>query len=185
MPLKDVEAFQLYTVAQVAELFPNDDARKKKSHVEDVEKLIRAHGCFKRFGEQILLSQGDVRALFRAISVDKLTAIDGSPAPTSDGYAVAVGSRTDPDCQVFLSWAPLGSVSSLVRDVQRFADFRVELLDYAGRTYGEFVALRERLKPCRYFGNWYCRGPNSLETQRVMDELFRAKDEGEDEIDGT
>lgn len=180
MSLKSFDEFNLYTVEQVAELFPKGDGRQGKGHVKEVEQLIRAHACFRQFGEQILLTQSDVRALLRAISRNN-RATDGTPTPSTDGYVLAAGSRTDPECQVFIGWAPVGAVDNLLRDVQRYADFKCELLDYVPRTYGEFEALRERLKPCRYFGNWYTRGPQSLETQRVMDELFATHGEDEDE----
>lgn len=180
MSLKNIEAFNLYTVEQVAELFPKADARKAPAHVKEVEHLIRAHACFRQFGDQILLTQSDVRALLRALSRNNRVT-DGKHALSTDGYVLAVGSRTDPECQVFIGWAPVGELDDLLCAVQRYADFKCEMLDYVPRTYGEFEALRERLKPCRYFGNWYTRGPQSLETQRVMDELFATHGEDEDE----
>lgn len=169
--LKEIEDFKLYSLEQVAELFPSDDARKKKGHVEEVERLVRACGCYRRFGERIFLTVADIHSLFRSISNNN-RASDGKPAPSTDGYVIALGSRTDPECQVFIGWAPLMGVDNLIRDVQVYADFKVEFLSHAPRTYGEFLKIKEELKPNRYWGNWYCRGPQSPVTQKVMDELF-------------
>lgn len=178
MSLKDVEDFKLYTVAQVAELLPPADARSQKGHVRAVEELIIAHGCYRKFGEQILLTQGDIRALFRAMAHNS-RASDGEPLPTAEGYVVAIGHRTDPEYAVFIDWAPLGGVDQLIRDVQRCGDFKAEYLDHAPCQYGDFKEIAKRLKPHRYYGAWYVRGEM---LQAIMNDIFKTEIEDEDEV---
>jgi hypothetical protein len=177
MELKNNEDFKLYTVEQVSEIFPKSDGRAKKGHVENVEALILAHGCYRRFGDAILLTQNDVHALLRSMSANSRVT-DGAPAHSAEGYIVAIGSRTDPDVQMFVAWAPLHGLDNLIKDVSAYAEFKAELLDYKPARYGQFLGVREQLKPFRYFGHWYAR---SVEFQVVINELFASTQEREDD----
>lgn len=174
MALKDVEEFKLHTVADVATLFPQTDGRKGKKHESEVEQLILAHGYYRQFGEQVLLTNADIRNLFRAIGRNS-RASDGQPAPKTDGYVVVLGSRIEPTANVYIGWAPLNGVHHLVDDVQTHSPFKTELLDYAAGTYEDFVGVRERLKTQRDYGNWYYR---TAETQKLLTELFVTTQQG-------
>jgi hypothetical protein len=165
------EQFELFTVEDVAALFPAVDERKKKAHVEAVEELIAAHGIYRKFGEKKFLTRTDIDALFRAIAHNS-RASDGAPALKSEGHVVFIGNRTMTDVNVYIGWAPIGGVDVLVRNVQDHADTAVQLLDYAAGTYEAYLGVCERLKRERHFGNWFYR---TKETQTLMDEIFLPK----------
>lgn len=146
--------FGLYTLEEVADLFPRTETTKPKAHLKLVEELVRKHGCFRAFGDAILLTRGDVADLMRNLSCRGSE--DPEPTAADEGHIVFVGSRTDTTDDVFVSWAPPGGVQravSAVRDVVP----DVSLLDFAAMTYGDYVAWTENLNTERRLGKWFHR----------------------------
>ena len=145
--------FRLYTVAEVAELFPQAGTSAAR-HVKAVEELVRQHGCYRKFGDAVLLTERDVADLFRNIAVRG----PGTPEPQDgdDGHAVFIGSRTDASAEVFVDWCAPGAVDACVRRVKEVTP-SVDLLDFAAMTYGQYVEWTERLAKQRCMGKWFYR----------------------------
>lgn len=162
MGVTDLKArFRLYTIAEVAELFPREESTKPAKHQKAVEELVRKFGCFRLFGDAALLTEDDVAELLRNIAV---RSVEGSPEPqeNDEGHVIFVGSRTDITDDVFVDWCRAGTVQQTVHRVNEVVS-DVHLLDFAPMAYGAYLAWVDSQKQYRRMGKWFhrTRGFNS------------------------
>jgi len=64
--LKDYTEFRLYRLDDVAELFAERPGPKVKT---ELKELVLAYGTYRKFGDEMFFTEGDVRALFRCMAV--------------------------------------------------------------------------------------------------------------------
>lgn len=170
--LKD--RYKLYTVTEVADLFPTTGSQAK--HLKAVEEAIRTHGNYRLFGDTILLTDADVAALINALAVQGPSA--ENPGLGDDGHIVFVGSRTDVEQEVFVTWSRPGRVDATVREVQEIVP-DVHIIDFAACTYGDYLTWVEARADDRSMGKWFAR---TKRFNRAMAVLFPAEDNDNVEI---
>ena len=64
--LKDNPDFRLYRLDDVAELFAERSGPKVRA---ELKELVLAYGTYRKFGDEMFFTEGDVRALFRCMAV--------------------------------------------------------------------------------------------------------------------
>ncbi len=170
-----VTKFRLYTVAEVAELFPTD-GKSSAAHTKAVAALIRSHGSYRSFGDTILLTESDVASLLRGIAVRGQEA--AAPAVADEGHIVFIGSRVDATAEVFVTWCRPGDVDAAVREVQVGVP-DVQLLDFAAAKYGDYVAWTESQSRWRQLGKWFLR---TRQFNAAMAMLFATEDNDNVEV---
>lgn len=149
--LKDQSEFRLYRLEDVAELFSDKPGPTVKRNVEE---LVRKYGTFRQFGDQMLFTDGDVRALFRCMAV---RAVKGDPSHDTPGHMVFLGAVRDPEAEVAMIWCPIGHVEQAVADFEYHSG--AGLLDYVPATYGQYVQSKDNMRSSRSVGVWYTRTP--------------------------
>lgn len=142
--LKDSTEFRLYRLDDVAELFAERPGPKVKT---ELKELVLAYGTYRKFGEEMFFTEGDVRALFRCMAV---RAVKGDPSHDTPGHVVFLGTVRDPEAEVAMIWCPIGQVEQAVKDFEYHSG--VGLLDYVPATYGQYVQFRENHRASRSVG---------------------------------
>jgi hypothetical protein len=147
----------MYTVKEVAALFPVEDPARK-AHVAAVRAVIESIGCYRIFDEEIFLTDADVRDLMDGIRARG--GVSSEPLDTELGHLVLIGPRVhDEGCLNFLGWARAGEVQKLITSVQTYATEKVDFLDAAACSYGEFKHHFESLQKYRERGYWHVAVP--------------------------
>jgi hypothetical protein len=167
---------KLYTVAEVAELFPAADKRK---HVQAVLALILKHGTYRQFGEQILLMESDVRDLLGQMR--KRGPGKSVPLDTDLGEMLVMGHPTDHELLMYVGFAPEGHTDRIVTQIATLAmEPGYELLDWCKCTYGDFRRETQRIKEFNYYGYWYRRTAGLVEWIRKHCDVASPLDEQEE-----
>lgn len=152
-----LDRFKLFTVEQVAAIFPGTSTGKR--HVLAVEDLITTHGTYRKFGDLVLLTESDIENLLAAMAAKHQTS--STPPDDTEGYIVFIGSRTaDPDTLIAMVWAPIGGVERVLHQYQSTAPDKVDLLDVAPCTFGTFKQHRKAMIKHRWGATyWQTRAP--------------------------
>lgn len=162
------DRFRLFSVAEVAALFPANGSAAK--HQKMVEDLIRTHGSYRSFGDTILLTEADVASLLKGIAVKGAEA--PQPASSDPGHIVFIGSRTDITEEVFVDWCRPGDVSECVARVRHVVP-DVDILEYAAASYGEYLEWTEGQAANRSMGKWFLR---TKSFNHAMNRIFPVED---------
>lgn len=139
---------------EVSELFPRKENSSPAKHFKLVEELVRKHGCYRLFGDAMLLTESDVAALLRNISARGTE--DPEPQVGDEGHVVFLGSRVDITDDVFVTWSSPGGVQKAVTEATAVVP-DLELLDFAAMTYGDYLAWTESVSSERRMGKWFHR----------------------------
>lgn len=149
---KDNPDFNLYTVAQVAELFTQDGkvtARIEKS----VDELLLRHGTYREFAGAKLLTMDDVSRFLDCLAASGLP--EAEPATDTPGYVVFMGSRTDATEAVLMDWCRVGEVERTVQRIEN--DYGLRDLHYTAATWATYGRWREQHKASWCHGKFYAR----------------------------
>lgn len=134
-------------------MFPASNPAAQK-HIKAVEELIREHGCYRAFGDTMLLTDDDIRDLFRNLQRRGADAVE--PQDADEGHMVFIGSRRDTTEDVFVTWAAPGNVDRTISQVKEIVP-DVELIDFAAASYGTYKAWTTALAKERRLGKWFAR----------------------------
>lgn len=167
------EKFKLYTLDEVAAIFPGKSTKKV------VEAVAQESGIYIDFDGAKLFSEHEVRRLIAHMTVNSLR---GKPAADAPGFLCVIGS-VNPDADVGLFWAPTGRVDPLVREVQEVAQWPCQLLHWVRASYGEYEQLLASIKREKVYGHWYA---NTEPVKALLRKLTaQYHDETNEEKEGT
>lgn len=160
--------FKLYTLREVAELFPEEGGAK--AHLAAVRALIEETGCYRQFGTQILMTELDIRDLLEAIRIKGGPTTE--PLDTDQGFLVLIAPRMREQGDLdFIGWARLGGIQKVVDDAKTYAVTKVDLIEAAPCSYGDYKYHLKQLKPYRERGYWHASVPQS---RAYLRSLFEA-----------
>lgn len=159
------EIFSLYTVKDVATIFP-ENAKVKLTHIED---LARTAGCYREVGGVMLFTQDDVRLLLEHMAGRRHDEGAGParllnrPHSTNEpGYIVFIGDQIDHEVPVFIGWAPADArgASDLLALVQYGYPGPLAVIGFASGTPAMADAVRTSMSEFTvYMGapHWFAR----------------------------
>lgn len=142
----------------MAELFATDKPTKKL--IGQVDALIRQHGCYRAFGDEVRLTEADADALMACLAARAST---GEPGDDVQGHVVVVGHPTETDAPVYIGWARAGGVDKLFDDVvTHSSEPHIRIIDFVPASYGQYKVHRDALAKHKFKGRWYLRKPELL-----------------------
>lgn len=154
-------------------LIPKD----AKMRFDAFEELVEQHGTYHQFGKFRFMTDQDVLDLIRLTAARNKR--PSAPSPNEPGLLVWIGHPYDPECLVFMGWAPLGHELDLLERLKEGAQERLMVLNTVNATPADLELMKQRHKKAWRFGGWYGRTEELVQDMRLLtDDNIMIDDEG-------
>ena len=127
--------------------------------------MIRHYGCYRAFGDAILLTDDDAEDLIRHLH--RRGTDTPEPQDIDDGFVVFIGSKRDVTADVFVTWCRPGSVDRAIIQVSEVCPGN-DLIDFSATTYGAYQEWLKKVASERQIGKWFLRTPKFNTEMQIM-----------------
>lgn len=148
------DKFKLHTIDDVALIFDRPEKVSVGKHVKQVADMVKEYGCYRAFGDVMLLTDADIENLLRNMAARGAAASE--PLDTDLVALAFIGSKSDISSDVFVAWCPPGDEALLTNKVRDIVP-DVWFLDSVLMTYADYKEWVDGVQRFRSLGRWYSR----------------------------